>query len=305
MKTKNLERVTVRVPATTANLGPGFDCLGVALDIWNEVTVGRGDSFGISVSGEGVGALSRGKDNRVYQGILALYERTGESVPNLFISCKNDISLARGLGSSAAAAVSGLLAANLLLGEPLPLEELLQLGTPLEGHADNIAAALFGGCQLVTMDNGRVIHAPIPLPPELKAVLFIPDFEMPTQESRSILTPEVSRSDAVYNLGRVGLLVAALVTNRLDYLRLATQDRLHQPARQALFPAMESLLEAAIEVGALGAFLSGGGSTIVALTRGEGQAIEEAMMSAARRAGVEGRTRVSRLSQKGAHQVGR
>ena len=109
MKTKNLERVTVRVPATTANLGPGFDCLGVALDIWNEVTVGIGDSFGISVSGEGVGALSRGKDNRVYQGIIALYERTGESVPNLFISCKNDISLARGLGSSAAAPVPPVL----------------------------------------------------------------------------------------------------------------------------------------------------------------------------------------------------
>jgi homoserine kinase len=298
---KTLEKVTVRVPATTANLGPGFDCLGMALNIWNEVMVEKGPSFGISVSGEGAGAISRGKDNRVYQGTIALYERTGGSVPDLFISCKNDIPLARGLGSSAAAAVSGLLAANLLSGEPLPPEELLQLGIQLEGHADNLAAALFGGCQVVTLDNGQAIHAPIPLPPELKAVLFIPDFEMPTQESRNILPPEVSRSDAVHNLGRVSLLVAALVTNQLDHLRLATQDRLHQPARQSLFPAMGSLLEAALEVGALGAFLSGGGSTIIALTQGEGKAIEEAMMSTARKAGVAGKTRISRLSQKGAH----
>ncbi len=202
-----------------------------------------------------------------------------------------------------AAAVGGLIAANWLLGQPLSTEDLLELGTQIEGHADNLVAALFGGCQVVALDQGQAVHTSIPLPAGLKAVLFIPDFEMSTQESRSILPSQVSRADAVYNLSRVGLLVAALVTGRLNYLRLATQDRLHQPARQTLFPAMGSLLDAATAAGSLGTFLSGGGPTIIALTQGREQTIEEAMRAAAQKVGVGGQARTCRLSLKGAHQI--
>lgn len=283
----------VRVPATTANLGPGFDALGIALDIHNQVKVEESDSFGIAVSGEGAGIISRGKDNKVYEGVIALYQRIGRSVPPLFLSCQNNIPLARGLGSSAAALVTGLVAANHLCGSPLSPEDLLEMGAQLEGHPDNVAPALLGGCQIVVQEKGHLVHLSVPLPSGLKAVLFIPDFELPTAESRSILPPQVSRVDAVYNLGRTALLIAALTTGRLQYLSIATKDRLHQPARQTLFPAMESLFRAALDTGALGVFLSGSGPTILALATGEGQDIGEAMQAMAQKAGISGIIRIT------------
>ncbi len=296
-------KIMVKVPATTANLGPGFDTLGMALDIHNVVTVEKSSGFGIEVSGEGADVISRDKDNKIYQGIAALYQKVGQPLPPLFLSCHNDIPLARGLGSSAAAIVAGLVAANALCGEPLSIEELLLLAAKLEGHPDNVAPALLGGCQIIVQEGYSLFHAPIPLPPGLKVVLFIPNFELSTSQSRSILSPQVSRADAVYNLGRVALLVAALSGGQLSYLRIATQDRLHQPARQALFPAMGRLLEAALEAGAWGAFLSGSGPTIVALATGEGQEIGEAMLTAAQNAGIGGKIRKTCPSFSGAQVI--
>ena len=236
----------------------------------------------------------------MYQGIAAVYERIGQDVPGLAVRCDNQIPLLRGLGSSAAAAVGGMVAANLLCGKPLSAEELLQMGALLEGHADNVAPALFGGCQVVVREENSFLHAVVPLPPGLELVLLIPDFEMPTQQGRTILPLQVSREDAVYNLGHVSLLVAAFATGELQHLGVATKDRLHQPARQVLFPAMEDILEAALRAGATGAFLSGAGSTIVALSTENSQTIGEAMKAAASEAGIGGRIRIARPSPAGA-----
>lgn len=294
------DKVTVRVPATTANLGPGFDCLGIALDFYNSVTVAKSDKFSISISGEGARVLSRGPDNRIYQGILAVFNKIGQKAPELDIHCENEIPLSRGLGSSAAAAVGGLVAANLLIGERLSAGELLQMAASIEGHADNVAPALFGGCQVVVRENDQFLHALMPLPTGIEFVLLIPDQAMSTKQARALLPAQVSREDAVYNLGRVGLLLAALASGELQHLRIATQDRLHQPARQSLFPAMGDIIKAALEAGARGAFLSGAGSTIAALSTENSDAIGRAMRAAARKAGIASKIRIARPSKTGA-----
>ncbi len=300
-----LSRVAVRVPATSANLGPGFDALGVALSIFNTVTLERASAFGIAIEGEGADRLSRGPENLVFRGVAAAFAACRQELPQLHLHCENAIPLARGLGSSAAAVVAGLVAGNALLGEPLSQDRLLDLALEMEGHPDNVTPALLGGCRVVVSSEEGLVSAPVPFPPELRAILFVPDFEMPTQQSRRLLVPEVSRQDAVFNLGRSALLVAALATGRLDLLRVATQDRLHQPARQQLFPAMPKLFQAAVEAGAWGAFLSGSGPTILALaTQGE-EAIARAMAEVAHREDITGRTWVTQPTDVGAEVVAR
>ncbi|MEK7280738.1 MAG: homoserine kinase [Chloroflexota bacterium] len=294
-----MSKVTILTPATVANLGPGFDCLGLALDISLRVEVE--ESQGLHISYQGEGEVPLNQNNLIYRALVLAYRRLGKTLPGVKIHCQNDIPLARGLGSSAAAAASGLLAANHLLGEPLGGDELLELGAELEGHADNMAAALFGGCQIVIQDRGRLAHSPVKLPRGLKAVLFIPDFEMPTLKSRALLSPQVSREDAVYNLGRVAMLVAALAQGKLELLTLATQDRLHQPARTKLFQAMPVIFKAASEAGALGVCLAGGGSSILALTKVNTSAIAQAMEKMAKAEGVSGRTLITQPNTWGAH----
>lgn len=295
----------IKAPATTANLGPGFDCLGMALDFFNEVEVKEGDRLFIQVKGEGEGRIPLNEDNLIYKAISSVYKKVGKPPPTLHISCQNNIPLARGLGSSASAIACGLLAANFLLGEPFSLEELLQIGFELEGHADNIAPALFGGLQIVTKEKDKILHTSIPLPHGLKVVLFIPDFEMPTMKSRVLLSPFVPREDAVFNLGRVAMLITAFTTGQFHLLRLATQDKLHQPARKALFKSMEEIFKSALEAGSLGVFLSGGGSSICALTTDEVLAynIGEAMKSRASLEGIKGKTLITKPSPIGAHKI--
>lgn len=300
-----MDKIQIRIPATTANLGPGFDCLGIALDIFNELTVAPAQSLSITVQGEGAGQISQRQDNLVYRAMATVFTKLGKPVPELSLNCLNRIPLARGLGSSAAAVAGGLVAANELLGKPLNPDDLLQLGAGMEGHADNIAPALFGGCQLVYREGDRYNHVPVPLPLGLKAVLFIPDFAMSTAKARNILPARLTRADAVFNLSRVSLLTLAFTTGKLEYLKIATQDRLHQPARQSMFPAMENIFKSALEAGALGIFLSGAGSTILAFTEGESLSggIGKAMQDAATKAGVNGRVQVARPSAQGTHLI--
>lgn len=291
------QRVAVRVPATTANLGPGFDCLGMALDIYNRVAVEPAPALSIEVSGEGRGAIPTGEENLVYRGLAAVFRRVGRPVPGLRLACHNEIPLARGLGSSAAAVAGGLVAANLLLREPLSRDDLLTLGAAIEGHPDNLAPALFGGCQVVVQEGEGFVHAPVPLPAGLKAVLFIPHFHLPTVQARAVLPAQVPLKDAVYNVGRAALLVASLASGGLSLLAAATRDRLHQPYREPLFPAMGPVMAAAMGAGALGSFLSGAGPTVLALCTGGEEAIGAAMKRAAAGAGVEGTIRVARPVQ--------
>lgn len=296
----SVRKVSVRVPATTANLGPGFDCLGLALDIYNGVSLEESEASSIIVSGEGSKTLSRTANNLVFKAVSLVYQEAGKALPRLRLSCQNNIPLKRGLGSSAAAVVGGLVAANLLCGKPLSQSQILKLAWRLEGHPDNVAPALLGGCRVTVLDRDEVISISIPVPPELEAVLFIPDFEMSTREARAVLPSEISRADAIFNIGRAALLVAALTTGQLDCLKLATQDRLHQPARQTLFPTMGMLFEAALGAGALGVFLSGAGSTILALTVNKASTIAQAMVEAAAVQNISGRAMIAHPSLAGA-----
>lgn len=292
----------VKVPATSANMGPGFDCLGIALELFNVFTVEDAASFGIEIRGEGHSSLPRNTGNLVYKAMEKLFSRLNPQPPPVKITCVNEIPLARGLGSSAAAVVGGLMAANQLMGSPLSKEEILSLAIEMEGHGDNVAPAIFGGCQIVLKEEERFIHVPVSLYPGLKGVLFIPDFPISTAESRKILPAQIHRSDAVYNVGRAALLTLALSAGKFDYLKIATRDRLHQPARKTLFPAMEKLFQAALGAGAFGVFLSGSGSTIMALSSGGSSAneIARAMEKAGRSENIGGKSKIVAFAFEGA-----
>ncbi|MDA1347271.1 MAG: homoserine kinase [Chloroflexi bacterium] len=294
------DSLTVRVPATSANMGPGFDCLGLALDFWNEVRVDLGGS-GLQVTGEGEGSLSLGKHNLVHEGISLAFAEAGQPMPRIGVRCHNEIPLGRGLGSSSAAVVGGLVAGNELCGRPLSQDRLLELAAQTEGHPDNSAAALLGGCQIVVQDGDRLVTATVPVPEGLRAVLFIPDMPMPTEHARGLLPPIVDRSDAVFNTGRTALLVSAFFSGDLSKLRVATQDRLHQPARETIFPAMKNIIKSALDAGALGVFLSGAGSTVLALATDRELTIGYEMADAAAKSGIDGTLKVTRPTTTGAH----
>ncbi len=293
-------RVTVRVPATSANLGPGFDSIGIALDLHNTVSIEASDEFGVTLSGEGEDVLSQGQDNLVYQGVLAVYEKLEKRVPPLKLSCMNWVPLARGLGSSSAALVAGLVAGNELLGHPLSSQMLLQIATKMEGHPDNVTPALFGGLQVAVMNDGIVERISVPLAADLGIVVFVPDFPMMTAEARDVLPARVSRADAVFNISRASMLLAAMATGSIGHLRVAMEDALHQPYRRKLFPAMEDIIEAAVTAGAAGSALSGSGSSILAFVLGGEERVAEAMMRTGARSGVDGRTIITRVCYSGA-----
>jgi homoserine kinase len=264
-------RVVVDVPASSANLGAGYDCLGLALDLVNRMEVEiRGWSRGevdLRVDGEGAEDLPADRDNRFVRAVEAVMEAARGGLPEGVgwrVEMRNRIPLARGLGSSAAATVGGLVAGNALLGEPLTTIDLLRLAAEIEGHADNAAAALFGGFVVVAGVDGALEAVRFDAPRDLRAVLFIPELRLPTGEMRKVLPDEVPRADAVANLGRLALGVAGIATGRLDFLGALTIDRLHEPYRAAAYPQLPRLVEAARGAGALGACLSGAGSTILA-----------------------------------------
>jgi homoserine kinase len=301
--------VRVRVPATSANLGPGFDAIGLALDLFEEVRLRRLAETAtgpiprprITVRGHGEGRLPADESLYAYQGAVAVYRRLGRSVPPLALDLENRIPRSGGLGGSAAAVVAGAVAANALEGSPLPPEDLLAIATALEGHPDNAAAALFGGLVISVKGRDGLVAKRIPPPPELSAVLVLPHKPISTKQARGgVLPAAVPLEDAVFNLGRTALLVAAFQSRDWALLREAMADRLHQPARGRLYPALEPTIAAALEAGAHGAALSGSGSAIIALVTERHEAIAEAMRSAAAGHGFPGTTAVVALSPDGA-----
>ncbi len=300
--------IQVIAPATTANLGPGYDCLGLALDIWNrlEVTslaVDPGDEPRVEIIGEGSEELETTEENLVYRAMEFLFREADRKMPPVRLKCHNEIPLARGLGSSAAAIAGGLVAANAICGQAFSGNDLLEMAATIEGHPDNVAAAVLGGLQLVVSDQDRLYTAAINMPADLSAVLFIPELRIATADARSVLPEKVSVADAVHNMSRTALLVAGMASNKPEYFGIATEDRLHQPYRQSLFPAMKLLFRAALDAGALGAFLSGSGSTVLALAKGREMTVAYEMAEAAKQAGVAGRVHITRPTQQGAHLV--
>ncbi len=300
-------KIRVKVPATTANLGPCFDCLGMALDIWNEVVVELSQETTVSVDGQETTEIPADKSNLVYRAMEYLFNEASLNMPGVGLQCHNRIPFKRGLGSSAAAIVGGLTAANLLISRtdhgPFPERDLLRWAVHLEGHPDNVTAALLGGLQLVTQEEHTLLSSAVPVPEGLRAVLFVPEMTIATEEARAVLPDTISRADAVYNVGRVALLVNALATEKLEDLRYATSDRLHQPYRQRLFPAMKVIFAAAMDAGALGVFLSGSGPSVLALTQGREMTVAYEMAEAARKASLDGEVKITRPSPLGTHQV--
>ena len=299
------QQVTVLVPATTANFGPAFDCMGMALDLWNEIKIEVGEAYKphVEVTGEGSAELPDDSSNLVYRSAVYLLDKVDTTFQALSISCHNKIPLKRGLGSSASAIVGGLVAANDLAGQPLTPEDILPLAVELEGHPDNVTAALLGGARIVVQGKKGIITSPVKIPQDLRAVLYIPDGTISTAEARSALPDKVSHEDAVFNTGRVALLINALAGNRVQDLAAGTEDRLHQPYRQNLFPAMRLIIQEALKAGALGAFVSGSGSTVLALARGREMSIAYEMAEAARKANAPGRTLITSPSDKGAYVI--
>jgi homoserine kinase len=281
--------VRVRVPATSANLGPGFDALGLALALHNEVTIEEAADVSVSVEGEGRGRLEGGAKNLVARAVALGYEVAGRPFRGARVRCLNRIPLSRGLGSSAAAWVGGLLAANALMGEPLDRSALLTTAARAEGHPDNVAAALLGGLTVSCADGTRVTAVSLPVPREIAWVVLLPESESSTADARAVLPETLSRADAVFNVQRVSLLLAALAGRRAELLDLAMQDRLHQPYRQRLFPWMEAVATAGRRAGGLGCVLSGAGpSMLAAVHERDGQAVAAAMERALRDAGMAG-----------------
>lgn len=287
------DSVSVRVPATSANLGPGFDCLGLAVDLWGTITISRS---GESTPDEAMESMAHNAARR-------LFDRIGEDTRSLHAAYNGDLPIARGLGASAVARVGGLVAANELAGGRLDDEELLALATDLEGHADNVAPALFGGFQIAIVEGERVMHVRAWMPSALKAVLYVPEMRMATKDARRVVPDSLSRQDAVFNAGRAALLVAAMANERLDLLDAATQDRLHQRQRSELMPAMFPIFEAAKAAGAHCAYLSGSGSTICALSTENVEAIAKAMAQAGEAHDTPGQTIISQPTERGAEVV--
>lgn len=284
------QSVTVRVPATTANLGPGFDCLALALDLWNTCTfITAPGGVRVEVLGEGAGLLPIDDKNLIARAFFQVYRRLGHGMPpGVKINCDNRIPLGSGLGSSAAAALAGIAAANALLGDPLTRMEMLEIAYELEGHADNAAAALFGGLMLVTSEpNGSLIVLSLPSIP-WQTVAILPDFPLPTVQARRALPAQVSLQDAVFNIGHAVLAVDALRTGDRGLLAKALADQIHQPYRLNLIPGAADAIQAAQALGAPAA-LSGAGPSVIAFIEGDPQPVRAAMQNAFSSAGLTSR----------------
>jgi homoserine kinase len=301
-------QVTVTIPATTANLGPGYDCLGLALTLYNEVcmvgseetvTIAEAEatatgqaqttksSYTISVAGIDQEKIPTDESNLVARAAELIFRRAGVWPRSVAITLRNAIPVGSGLGSSSAAVLGGMFAANALVGAGLANDDILRLATELEGHPDNVAPAIYGGLVLGILTHNAANELEVTLEkiaiPPLQAVVVLPDFPFSTAEARAILPPYISRAEAIHNASRLPLLIRALETADYSRLREAMQDRLHQPYRLPLIPGSEAAMAAAYAAGAAGVALSGAGPSLIAFARDDHdlqQAIRQAMSSA-------------------------
>lgn len=256
--------IEVRVPATSANIGPGFDCLGLALGLYNYFYIEEIES-GLEILG--CEDIFRNRDNLVYKSMLRCFEKTGYSCKGLRIKIQSEIPVSRGLGSSASCILAGVLAANELGNGNLSKEEILELAAEIEGHPDNIAPALFGGITVAIKDGERVYHERLPLASGLKFCALIPDFTLSTRDSRAVLPDNIPFKDGVFNVGRVSLLIAALGNGNFQVLNSACRDKLHEIYRSPLINNFNEITERARLLGSLCIFLSGAGPTIMAIIK--------------------------------------
>lgn len=284
--------IKITVPASSANLGAGFDALGIALTLYNRVwmeeadgTPGKPLCLIESVDGAQIPA---DESNMIYQTAKTLYERCGRPFRGLHLRQETNIPMTRGLGSSSACLVAGLLGANTLLGSPLSLYDISDLAAGLEGHPDNTAPAIFGGLVTAVMDGGRVHTVSVPISDRIRFAVFIPDFELKTEVARAVLPNQVARADAVYNLSRAALMTASLFSGSLENLRVAVQDRLHQPYRFPLIAGAEKVFYIAYGLGAYSVSISGAGPSILAVVDRDDTAFLPKAESELKQAGLAG-----------------
>ena len=280
----------LQIPATTANMGPGFDCIGMALSLYNYIDfeyLEDNGAFELSVTGEGADGVSLGQDNLIYQAYTRVFEYAHVPVRGIKMDFINNIPFSRGLGSSSAAIIGGIYLANHSLGELLSSEEMLNIALDFESHPDNIAPALLGGIVLSGLDDRHVFYRQLSVPDNLYCYAVIPDYPLATEKARAVLPQEVSMQDAVYNLSRMSLLVDALHRGDLQHLKLAMNDRLHQPYRKSLITGMDEIVSYAKKQGALNVTISGAGPTILVLS--EGQKDFSGVLSILQNNGVTGR----------------
>ena len=254
--------IKVRVPATSANLGPGFDTLGLSLGLYNEF-IFEETCKGIELVG--FEEEYDHKDNLVYLSMMETFKEVGYSPRGIKIDAKINIPISRGLGSSASCILAGIIGANKLSGDTLSIDEIFYLATKIEGHPDNIAPALFGGLVVSLMDGNKVLYNKIEIAKGIKFVALIPDFTLSTKESREVLPSTIEFKDAINNVSRVSFLLSALVNGKFNLLKYCFKDRLHEPYRGKLIPDFSNLIEQCEEIGALGAYLSGAGPTIMCI----------------------------------------
>lgn len=270
----------IRTPGSTANLGPGFDALGLALSIYNHLSIQTQSTSGlqITIEGEGKDLLTTDETNLFYQSAQFTAQKLGKTLPGLSIHLQNDIPLARGLGSSSTAIVAGVIAANHIFDQPFTQQELLNIATEIEGHPDNVSPCLLGGLTMSTVDNTHVSCVRALPPKTLQAVVAIPQFELKTSDARKALPKDISLQDAVFSISRACLVTAALMSGHLEHLKIGMQDRLHQPYRAHLIPHFYEVIDAALQAGSLGAALSGAGPTLMAFATQNAQIIGQAMV---------------------------
>jgi homoserine kinase len=296
-----MKMIKVRIPATSANLGPGFDCLGLALQLHNTITLEIGLPFKISLSGPYTKGISTDENNLVWKTMCHFWQLIHYPIPSAALSLENHIPPARGLGSSSAAIVGGLVAANKLAGSPFSNHELFQVANALEGHPDNVAPALYGGITLSVSGKIGVEPRILVQSPSIRAVVIIPDILVKTEKARGILPPEIPRTDAVFNMSHVGLLIEAFIREDYSLLNEGMRDKLHQNQRSVLIPGMLETLEAAQQAGAYGAALSGSGPTLIALIReGCEETVCQSMSSTMKKFGLTVQTMVLDIDSKGA-----
>ncbi len=298
-------KILVKVPATTANLGPGFDALGLALNLWNETEFTATDDrqITVTITGEGKGQLPQDAENPIVNAALKIYDLVKKPCTGLHIRCTNRVPISSGLGSSSAALLSGMLGANALLGSPLTDEEILKLAIEIEGHPDNVAPAMLGGLVASIVYEERVISLKLPAKANrspIHVTIVLPGFDFPTIQARAILPRQVDRKDAIYNISRAVLVTEALRTGDLDLLGKAMADALHQPYRLPLIPGAQAAMQAARQAGAAAVALSGAGPSLIAFSSKEQEAIGAAMKRAFESAGLAARIFELETSYEGA-----
>ena len=304
---KNKKLVTFKIPATSANIGSGFDSVGLALDLYNEIHIYENENskkIEFEITGEGENEIS--KDNNMILDAMKLVYKKLKAKPEkgYIIKCINRIPLSRGLGSSSAAIIGGLLSANYILGNKLSLEnDILNMAVQLEGHPDNVSPAILGGIiSGVVRKNEDFKYVKINTPKNLKAIVAIPNFHLSTEKARNALPKEISFKDAIFNISRAALLTSALSSNKLDLLEVATDDKLHQDYRAKFIPGLKELFREAIKAGAYSVTISGAGSSILALVKNDENIIKKvsnAMKESFAKKKIESEIKVLNIPNKG------